>query len=358
MTENNIESINSLTDLHRVISGYKSARIIQTASIFRIFDYLETPVPSETIAEKAGLSHRGCELLLNALCSLNLVQKLNDTYTNTPLASRHLLSNSESRFLDAAAHSEKTFRRWTFLPESIRDGLPKRNETSKLLWEPSDTLPFIRGMHAHSRKRASEIVPMLDWKGCRRILDIAGGSGIYLIEIIKSHPEVRGVLIDRKNTLIQAKRIIREENAMDKIQMAACDIFDGELPFNTNVFDRVILSNILHIEGPEKNSALLKQIRRVLKPAGKLVIIDFILNNDGTSPQEGAIFSLNMLTATERGRSWRCSDISSWLQAAGFGIIHDFGTRSGVQIWLVDTHEEIQVSTSKHLHYNRARKDG
>ena len=47
--------------------------------------------------------------------------------------------------------------------------------------------------------------------------------------------------------------------------------------------------------------ALIKRIYNALNSGGKIIIQDFILDNDKTSPSFSALFSLNMLLFTENG---------------------------------------------------------
>jgi hypothetical protein len=48
---------------------------------------------------------------------------------------------------------------------------------------------------------------------------------------------------------------------------------------------------------------------------------DFILNPDKTGPQFAALFSLNMLVATEGGASYSDIEYTEWMKAAGFDEI-------------------------------------
>jgi hypothetical protein len=49
---------------------------------------------------------------------------------------------------------------------------------------------------------------------------------------------------------------------------------------------------------------------------------DFILNPDKTGPQHAALFSLNMLVATDAGASYSEFEYTQWMKAAGFTEIY------------------------------------
>jgi hypothetical protein len=75
------------------------------------------------------------------------------------------------------------------------------------------------------------------------------------------------------------------------------------------------------MNGPEENIDLLKKSFGALSSGGKVVIQDFILNPDKTSPQTAALFALNMLVGTRSGSSYSEQEYSDWLKRAGFGDI-------------------------------------
>jgi hypothetical protein len=53
-----------------------------------------------------------------------------------------------------------------------------------------------------------------------------------------------------------------------------------------------------------------------------ILVHEFILDDDRTTPVFPALFSLNMLTGTPEGRSYSLSELSGMLAAAGVGDIH------------------------------------
>jgi hypothetical protein len=69
---------------------------------------------------------------------------------------------------------------------------------------------------------------------------------------------------------------------------------------------------------PEENRQLLDRAYAALAPHGRLVISDFILDADKTSPRFGTLFALNMLVGTRAGASYSEPEYEQWLKAAGF----------------------------------------
>jgi SAM-dependent methyltransferase len=321
--------------LGKAVGGYRIARIIQTAVTLRIFDYIRAgkPADAKTVALKAGFSYRGTDILLDALTALGLITKTGESYENSSLAEQYLVSDTHSMQIFSIDHAEHIYRRWAYLPESVRDGLPHNPEDNSVIKDAESNRVFIRAMHARGLERGRKIASTIDLAGVRRVADIGGGAGSYLIALAEKIPDMEGVLFDLDLTLQTAHDIIHEHDSNLNFQLKECDIFAENISFG-NDFDLVLLSNIIHIVGPSKNTRLFKHIKTAMAPHGRLIIQDFLLDDTATEPADAAFFAVNMLTGTETGRAWRETDVREWLFEAGFNVIEriDANTDSDVLI--------------------------
>jgi len=73
--------------------------------------------------------------------------------------------------------------------------------------------------------------------------------------------------------------------------------------------------------GPEENRDLLSRAARALAPGGRVVVSDFVLEEDGTGPRQAALFSLNMPVGTASGRSYRESEYGAFFGEAGLADV-------------------------------------
>ena len=111
-----------------------------------------------------------------------------------------------------------------------------------------------------------------------------------------------------------AERHVAEAGLTDRVTTRAGDLRTD--PFGSG-YDLVLLSSICHMLGPDENRDLVARAARALAPGGRVVVSDFILDEDGTAPRQAVLFSINMLVGTPSGRSYRESEYASWLVAAG-----------------------------------------
>ena len=103
------------------------------------------------------------------------------------------------------------------------------------------------------------------------ILDIATGTGDFAIEALSLNPEkIIGVDISEGMLSVGREKLIKK-NLTDKIELISGD--SEFLPFEDNFFDAVIVSfGVRNFENLEKG---LSDMLRVLKPGGKVVILEF-----------------------------------------------------------------------------------
>ena len=85
-----------------------------------------------------------------------------------------------------------------------------------------------------------------------------------------------------------------------------------------DAYEVVILGHILHSEGLELSKQLLKRCFETLKPGGRIVVAEFITNNDHAGPPMATLFGVNMLMHTEIGCVFSETELQQMLQNAGF----------------------------------------
>ena len=79
----------------------------------------------------------------------------------------------------------------------------------------------------------------------------------------------------------------------------------------------ILLSAIVHINSCEENKTLIKKCADALNSGGQIIIRDWVMNEDRTSPEGGAYFALNMLVGTKSGDTFTESEMKEWFANAG-----------------------------------------
>lgn len=327
------EKIESLNELNRTLKGYQRSRILQTALKFRLFDWTSEPATAPEVAARAKISERGAEILLDALAALGLLFKQDGAYRNAPLAQEHLTGDSPLLVTWMGDHGERLYRRWGFLPEAVAQGEVARIRRDALFQEPEGLRSFVRAMHAFGYQKAQAIAMALDLDGVRRVLDLGGGPGTYLMALAAAEPTLTGVLIDLEETLAETATFLASFGMTERIQLVPRDLLAGPEPYGQG-FDLALLSNVLHIYSPPENLEILRRTHASLRAGGRLLVHDYLLEGDGTAPLQGALFAVNMLVATSGGRAWKADQVRQWLADTGFTAIEPLPLALDSQVWI------------------------
>jgi cyclopropane fatty-acyl-phospholipid synthase-like methyltransferase len=150
------------------------------------------------------------------------------------------------------------------------------------------------------------------------MLDLGGGSAAYSIAFAKAIPGLQADVLDVPEVLSLTQDFIRRAGLSDRVHARAGDMLQDSLGEG---YDLILLSAICHMFSPEENRALFQRAHTALAPNGKLVVQDFILEADKTSPRFATLFALNMLVGTRAGSSYSEPEYADWLREAGFGEV-------------------------------------
>lgn len=273
---------------------------------------------AEELAGNAGTDADAMTRLADALVSMALLSKKNDRYSNTPPSARFLSKSSPEYIGYMVLHHHYLVELWRRLDESVQTGKPVRvpgpdtDETGK---DDAEREAFLMGMFNNANLIAPNLVTHVDLQSRRRLLDMGGGPGTYAIYFCRQYPNLTATVFDLPGTKPFAEKTIARFGMTGRIDFQSGSYLDQELPAG---YDAVWMSHILHGEGYDECVRMIEKAHRAMESGGIIIIHDFILTDSRTTPLFPALFSLNMLVATENGRAYTESEIITMLETAGF----------------------------------------
>jgi (2Fe-2S) ferredoxin/SAM-dependent methyltransferase len=300
------------------IRAFMESRVILSAIELDIFTAVGDGATAAAVASRLRTAPCATETFLNAVTSLGLLSKQGDVFRNTPTSARYFAAGGVNDSRMALMHTVGLWTRWSTMTECVRAGtsVSYREVTDReAVW----TRAFIAAMHSNAALRAPQVVKMVGAENVRRLLDLGGGSGAYTIAFAQANPELRADLFDLSDVLPIAGGHIAEAGLSGRITLRPGDMRKDD--FGTG-YDLVLLSAICHMYSPEENRILLEKVFRAVVPGGRVVIQDFILDPDKTSPRQAALFALNMLVGTPAGGTYSEAEYAEWMRSVGFADIH------------------------------------
>ena len=300
--------------IREVASSFQKSRILLSGFELDIFTNIdESGTTSRQIAGNLELDEHACERLMNALVSLGFLRKKNDLFFNTA-ESFAFLSKKSTEYMGGLMHSNHLWNTWSNLTKVVKTGVSAN--PSEINERGEEWLfSFISAMHDRAIKQAAQQLANIDLSVEKSVLDIGGGSGAFSMEFVTRKPGIEATVFDLPRVVPITKKFLEKEGFSDRIRTFAGDYTKDDLPEG---FDMVFLSAIIHSNSLEVNQDLIRKCFGSLNKNGKIIIQDWIMNNDRTLPISGAVFAVNMLVGTEAGDCFTEQEVTEMLDAAGF----------------------------------------
>jgi SAM-dependent methyltransferase len=134
-----------------------------------------------------------------------------------------------------------------------------------------------------------EIMRLIAWRGDEMVLDAGCGRGLLLVGAAGRLTTGKAIGVDLwvpgYLTGNHAQAVLdnaRLEGVLDRVAVKCGDV--RRLPFADASFDVVLSNFVVHeLETEAERKAMLREVVRVLKPGGRLVLVDFIFTAQSAS---------------------------------------------------------------------------
>jgi cyclopropane fatty-acyl-phospholipid synthase-like methyltransferase len=203
------------------------------------------------------------------------------------------------------------------LADTIRLGRLKLSERGTTAPDHPVWESFARAMGAlmtPCARGTAELVPLPADRPAK-VLDIAASHGMYGIAFAQKYPGAHVVALDWQNVLPLAEESARKHGVADRFSTIAGDAFKVDLGWD---YDVVLVPNFLHHFPIDECTTFLRRAHAALRPGGRVVIVEFVPNDDRVSPPGAATFSMVMLGSTPGGDAYTFAEYRQMLADAGF----------------------------------------
>lgn len=267
------------------------------------------------LAEGLSLNERGLRLLLDGCVAVGLLLKEQGRYRNTPAGESMLVPGARHDLTQAIRYNQDVYSAWGKLAKLAATGKPVEKPEIHLGVDPERTRRFVLSMYGRAMGIGKSVVPMIDIRGARQLLDVGGGSAAYSILLAQSNPELRATVVDLPAVVAVADEMIMAADLRERIETVAGDYHTTQFPDGQDV---VIFFGVLHQESPDNIKKLLAKTYRALKPGGKVFVLDMMCDSSYAYPPFSALFAINMALTTDDGWVFSWDDMNRWMEEAGF----------------------------------------
>ncbi|KAK4255480.1 hypothetical protein QN277_008478 [Acacia crassicarpa] len=220
---------------------------------------------------------------------------------------------------------------WHYLSHCVREGGFAFNKAhGRDIWEMTLENPelnklFNNGMACTGRAAMMAIVSAYKegFESIVSLVDVGGGTGGTISEIVKTYPHIKGINFDLPHVVVTAPE-------HDGVTHIGGDMFHSVPPA-----DAVFMKWLLHDWSDKDCIKILKNCKKAIREdKGKVIIAEFVLKPEGKGlfDDTGFVFDLLMIAHCSGGKERTESEWKNLLNQAGFPRYHIIHTHSFLSI--------------------------
>jgi steroid delta-isomerase-like uncharacterized protein len=318
-----------------LVNGFQVSQAISVAATLGVADQLAGgPRSSVEVAAVTGCDPRALHRLLRALAAVGVFVEDDAERFGLGALGEYLRADGQPSIAGWASYigSEAYWSAWGNLLHSVRTGEnafvavhgvdPWQYRANR----PELSALFDRAMVSLTALVSQAVIAAYDFGGFDVVVDVGGGTGAFLADILVSNPAARGVLFDQSHVVAGAPDLLSAAGVDARCDVVGGSFFDS-VPDGGDVY---VMKSVIHDWDDERAEAVLRTCRRHLSPSAVLVLVERVL----APPNEGApgkLSDLNMLVSPG-GQERTLSEYTALLERCGFGSVREVPTRGVVSV--------------------------
>jgi hypothetical protein len=302
--------------IFQIASGFMAAKHLFVANEVGLFKGLANgPRTLSELAEDTGVAAHRLRLLADAMVALGLVGRQGEEYRNEAAAHAFLAGNTATdlspflRFWD-----QLSYPMWTELVDAIRTG---RGHAPAQLSEHEQRL-YSEGVEAIQAAPAHSLPSTYDFSAHKRLLDLGGGTGSWLLAALRQFNHLRATLFELPGAAALARQRLATDPLAPHADVVEGDFFSDALPGNHDV---ILIANVFHLFSPEHNRDLLRRVRGCAAAGARLLLADFWTDATHTEPAFAALMAGEFLVITGEGDVYSAQEVKEWLDETGWRVV-------------------------------------
>jgi len=203
-------------------------------------------------------------------------------------AARALLEPGMRLGFDLDGIGGRMARAWSTLLTAVETGAPAYDEVfGRPFWDdlaahPRVAASFDALMGPTGHGPPSADIPLTGgWDAIRTVVDVGGGTGALLAEILKVRPAIHGTLVDFPSTVERAGPILEAAGVADRVTLAGQSFFDP-LPAGADLY---LLKSVLGDWPDREATAILARCAEAARPNGRVMVMSGVSGNFPPDPE-------------------------------------------------------------------------
>jgi SAM-dependent methyltransferase len=312
------------TTLLRLIWGTHVSRAVYVAAALGIADLLaDGPLSSGELARRTGTHEPSLYRVLRLLAAFGVFAEDDARVFGLTVVGDRLRGDapagmrSWATFLDTIG----AVRGFEHILDAVRTGRPgfdAAHGTTLFEWldrHPDAAAAFDSAMSERTAAFAPSVAVGYDFSDVRSVVDVGGGRGTLLVDILRHHTHIEGVLFELPAVAARARAGLEGTDVGERCNVIAGDFF-GRVPEGADCY---VLANVLHDWNDAESTVILRNCRRAMARHGRVLIVERRIPDRDGDAIPTLLSDINMLVITG-GRERTDGEYAALLEAAGLRL--------------------------------------
>ena len=307
----------------QIISGFWISRGVYVIARLGIPDLLKSgPKTADDLATATNTHAPSLYRVLRALASVGVLTAEGEHFGLTPL-SEILVTDAPGslRWFAMSELGQEHYPAWGNLMHSVKTGeIAFDNFFGMDIWKyfsqnPDDAAVFNNSMSNVTAATNEAITSLYDFSGFKKLVDVGGGHGGLITLLLKTNPNLKGVLFDAPEVIEGARPKLEAAGIADRCEAVSGDFFK-DVPAGGDAY---VMKWIIHDWDDQKSNTILRNVRNQMAPGGRLILVDCVVP-ETNEPHFSKFIDMNMLVMTG-GKERTEKEFQELLSAAGFRLL-------------------------------------
>jgi hypothetical protein len=304
-------------------SSFWKAKSIEVAAQLNIPDLLEKGSMSiEKLAELSQCNEEALYRMLRALAGDGIFKEIpGRRFKNTRLSKAFMMKQESVKYFVMHHLGEGNWDLVGDLYHCVKTG--ENAITHKFNMQPFDYLAqnpdkndvFNKAMTETAELSGSIFVNAYNFGKYPQIIDIGGGQGHLLSQILQKYTDSQAILFDQPHVINEAMALFKKSGVENRCTIVSGSFFE-DIPTSGNLY---IMKNILHDWDDTTSANILANIYKAMPADSRLLLIETLIKPDN-KPSFGKFIDLQMLLGTTGGKERTLPEFDNLLNKTGFNI--------------------------------------
>jgi demethylspheroidene O-methyltransferase len=307
-------------EIFQILQGFVASQVLLALVELRILHrLLDTPLTAANLALPHGIPADRMDRLLRAGVALNLLKRRRSGHYALARKGAAIIGVPG---LEAMIQHNRAF--YDDLSDPVAFLRSEEETNLQRFWPyvfgqsegmPRDVAARYSDLMAQSQVLvAKDTLQMVSFKGINRLLDVGGGSGMFLSHVLKKYPSLSGSVLDLPEVLPSAESHLTKEALRERVTLCPGSFRDSALPAG---HDAISLIRVLYDHDDASVAALISKVYDALPSGGRLIISEPMSGGSRPDPAGDVYFALyTMAMGTGKARS--AKEIAEICKRSGF----------------------------------------